>query len=139
MSGILEINSKLHYGLILMTELAKAHKKAEALSLETIARQSGFISAGYLEEIAAALRRAKLIKSKRGPTGGYQLSRPPKQIVMAEIITALRGPLSIISCQNNHEFSCPIAQKCHSKKFWGKLQNQIEQFLQKTTLADLLS
>lgn len=139
MSGIFEINTKLHYGLILMTELAKAHKNAEALSLEKVAQNSGFISAGYLEEIAAALKHAKLIKSKRGPAGGYQLTHSPQKTTMADILIALKGPMTMVSCQSENGQKCPIGPKCHSKKFWGKLQKQIEKFLEKTTLADLIS
>lgn len=139
MSGIFEVNTKLHYGLILMTELAKAHKSAEALSLEKVAKNSGFISAGYLEEIAAALKRAKLIKSTRGPAGGYQLSQPPQKTTVADTLIALKGPLTMVSCQGEGGQKCPIGQKCRSKKLWGKLQKQIERFLEKTTLADLMS
>jgi len=138
MSGILEINSKLHYGLILMTELAKAHKKAEALSLEKIAQNSGFISAGYLEEIAASLRSKKLIAAKRGAKGGYQLTRDPKKISAADIIAAIKGHSNTLSCQNQNAFPCPVLQKCHSKKLWIKLQTNIEKILKQTSLADLI-
>ena len=83
------LSTKSDYGFIVMLELAQKYQRG-LLSLSDIARRRK-LSSGYLVQIIQPLVKAKLIVSKEGKSGGYQLARNPKQISILEIIEALEG------------------------------------------------
>jgi Rrf2 family protein len=78
------------YGLVALLELAGVHRRGGVLQRSEIARRQG-IPERYLEEMLASLRRAGLLRSLRGPRGGYQLARPPDGITVAEVVACLEG------------------------------------------------
>jgi Rrf2 family protein len=133
MPGLFRLTARDHGALILMTELAARYKAGSFVSLQAIADRM-HLSQGYLEEIAGALKQARLIAGKQGPTGGYRLARPPSKISMADILTAIEGPIELVECQGRASL-CPVAGKCPSKNVWGALQTVIQTSLRKTTLA----
>lgn len=140
MSRLFEISGRVHYGFILMSELARIYG-VNYVSLEEISEKTGFISQGYLEEIAAALRQAGLIKGMRGRSGGYELARPPVEINMADIIQALEGPIRVVPCQEASKEKtdgCTFASSCLSKHAWNVLHERILDTVKTTTLADML-
>jgi Rrf2 family protein len=130
MSGLFHVSARDHGGLLLMTELACIYEKQTYVSLEEIAT-SMKLSHAYLEEVAASLKRASLIEGKQGPNGGYRLSRPPAQISVEDILTALEGPLALVDCQSG---SCPVEHACSSKSMWSLLQKKIRTSLRELTL-----
>lgn len=132
MPGLFRLTARDHNALILMGELAARFGSGEFVSLQQVADKMR-LSQGYLEEIAGALKKAKLIGGKQGPAGGYRLSRPPSKISMADILTAIEGPIELIECQGKRSL-CPVAGKCPSKKIWGALQSAVRKSLDETTL-----
>jgi Rrf2 family protein len=132
MPGLFRISARDHGALILMSYLAARHKTGSFVSLQEIADRM-HLSQGYLEEIAGALKKAKLIKGKQGPAGGYRLARSPSKISMEDILTAVEGPIELVECQGKANF-CPVAGKCPSKDVWGALQKAIKKSLKETTL-----
>ena len=87
------LSKKSRYGLRALIDLA-VNSKTEHMALNTIAARNG-ISLQYLEQVFAALRRADIVKSIKGPQGGYLLKRPTDQITIAEIVLALDGSYSV--------------------------------------------
>ncbi len=85
------------------------------------------ISSDYLEKIFAKLKKAGILKVERGSTGGYSLSRDPKEITIKEIIGALEKP----------EFVCPNACNCQSKSVWHQIQFSFNNILSSITLDKL--
>ena len=83
------LSKKSRYGLRALVDLA-ANSGAEHMALNSIAERNG-ISAQYLEQVFAALRRAGIVRSIKGPQGGYHLNRPAQDITVAEIVRALDG------------------------------------------------
>jgi Rrf2 family protein len=136
MSGLFRISARDHGALILMSDLAAAYKAGSFVSLQAIADRM-HLSQGYLEEIAGALKKAKLIAGKQGPAGGYRLARPPSKISMEDILIAVEGPIELVECQGKSNL-CPVAGKCPSKNAWGALQAAIQASLRKTTLAQTI-
>lgn len=132
MHGFFRISSRLHLAFILMTELAKVDG---FLSLKEIGTRMS-VSDGYLEEIAAALKSAGLIVGKKGPNGGYRLSRKPNKISAAEIVIALEGPLELVDC---HGGACPAEHLCGSKRMWDFLREDIRASLENKTLEECVS
>lgn len=83
-------SSKTEYGLVALIELAGVHGAAGVLQVgEIAARQQ--IPERYLEQMMTSLRRAGILRSIRGPKGGYQLARPPGEILVAEVVSCLEG------------------------------------------------
>lgn len=135
MKGFLQVSSRSHYGLRLMTQLAAAH--SEFISLQTIAKRE-HLSLGYLEELASQLRRHHLIVAARGAHGGYKLAKPSENISIADIVAALERVRETVACAgNNSNYRCPMQSRCPSKFVWQKLNDEINDTLSSLTLADL--
>lgn len=124
----LKISTKGRYGLTLMIELARNYG-AGPLSLKSIAEQKD-LSNHYLEQLATPLRNAGLIRSVRGPYGGYTLAREPDKITAGDIIRVLEGPITLVEVIEEEE----AAQQA----LWMEISNVIKEVLDTTTLNDLL-
>ena len=89
-------SSKAEYGVRVMVHLAR-HGTGDPVPLAEIAEHDGMPLA-YLEHLAARLRKAGLVDSRRGSRGGYMLARPAGRITMAEVVEALEGSIAPIEC-----------------------------------------
>lgn len=136
MAHLFHVSARDHSALVLMTTLAEDFNIHKFVSLQAIAGNMQ-LSQGYLEEIAASLKKAGLIVGKQGPNGGYRLARKPTAISLEEIIVALEGPVELVDCQSSRT-QCPVAEKCASKQIWNILQRTIQKTLRETTLAEAL-
>lgn len=134
MNSLFRVSERHHSGLILMTELAVLFDSEQYASLSEIAECMS-ISAGYLEEIAQRLKEAGLIVGRKGPGGGYRLTRPPAEISAGDIIEAIEGPISLVACQAG--VACPVEARCHSRQLWSGLQAKLVASLNETTLASI--
>lgn len=93
----------------------------------------------FLTQILQSLVNAKLIKSHRGPEGGYVLAKNPAQITLLEVITALQGPIVPRGCVDLGEDSaCSLERGCSLKGIWSKLKEANEKVLAGYSLQDLL-
>ena len=92
----MRISSRCEYGLRAMIYLARAERD-DPVPLTEIARREDMPTA-FLERILARLREGGLVASTRGASGGYRLSRPAEAISVADIVTAIEGPLSLVGC-----------------------------------------
>src|SRR5258708_37348752 len=92
---MLKVSSRGHYGLRMMTELARAHGRGP-LSLTDIARVEG-LPLPYLEQLVVPLRKAGLVEGTRGLHGGYTLGRGPKEKTPGDIPPGLEGPVHLVA------------------------------------------
>ena len=90
------LTRKGKYGLKAMVVLARRHGRGPVL-IGDLAEEEA-IPKKFLENILLGLKHRGLLHSRKGPHGGYQLARTPKQISVGEIIRALAGPLALVSC-----------------------------------------
>ncbi len=140
-NSLFRVSARNHAGMILMTQIAarppgrtKKMSDRDYVSLKEVAGRMG-LSQGFLEEIATLLKKAGLIKARKGPGGGYCLSRPADKITAAQILVALEGPINLVEC---HKGACPVAELCSSKALWNFLQQDILDSLKKMTLDNLV-
>lgn len=133
----MKLSTKGRYGVKAMFELA-LHFGEEPVSIKTIAEKQG-ISDYYLEQLFSGLRKAKLVKSIRGAQGGYVLSRPPKDITVADILNVLEGPIEISECIDDEEASCKRANYCATRLLWQKISDSVNQVVNSITLQDMLN
>ena len=125
----MKLTTKGQYAIQAMIDIAMhCTKSTEPISLPEIANNQN-IPLPFLEQIAIKLRRAGLIKSTRGPSGGYLLSKDKKQISLADIMQAVEGPINIAPGVGK-DFEVTY-------KLWQKLNQSIYTILKSITLEDL--
>jgi len=133
-----KVSSRAHYGLRLMTELARAYRDGGARSLAEIARHE-HLPQGYLEQLIMPLKRAGLVVSTRGAHGGYRLSRAPETITAGDVVRAVDEPIALVDClcDDYQPGTCEVETDCTSRPLWARVRASINEVLDGTTLADL--
>jgi Rrf2 family iron-sulfur cluster assembly transcriptional regulator len=104
---------------------------------EIAARQE--ISQAYLEQLFAALRRAGLVASVRGPGGGYRLARPASAVSVAEVVRAVDEPLAATRCEGKDIGCLGGGERCATHDLWDALGGHIEGFLASVSLEDVIA
>ncbi|MGQ9666411.1 MAG: RrF2 family transcriptional regulator [Anaerolineae bacterium] len=136
----MKFSAKEQYGLRAMVELARCYGQGP-VSLADVAQAEG-LSLPYLEQIAADLRRAGLLESRRGAYGGYLLARPPAEISVADIIIALEGSLVQVPCVADGDAQegagCARETVCATRGVWLNVHQHLVELLDSLTLADLI-
>lgn len=133
----MKISTKGRYALRLMLDMA-IHKDEGAIKLKDIASRQE-ISEKYLEQIIATLNKQGLVVSQRGASGGYYLSKSPKEYTVGEIIRAIEGSLAPVECLSTPTNPCNRKANCVTLKIWEELNDAINDVVDKYTLADLAS
>ena len=129
------LGTKARYAVMAMVELA-GRPEGVPVALSDIA-DSQEITLPYLEQIFARLKQQGLVQSVRGPGGGYVLSRDANGITISDIVLASDESLKMTRCES-HEAGC-MSQKtrCVTHHLWEGLENQITNYLNGVTLAEL--
>jgi Rrf2 family protein len=131
----MKISTKGRYSLRLMIDLAE-HNNGEYITLKDISSRQK-ITVKYLEQIIAQLSKAGLLKSVRGPQGGYKLSKSPKDYTAGEILRVTEGSLSPVACLDFKPNKCANYEKCSTIDFWEGLDKIIQEYVDGTTLEEL--
>ena len=131
----MRVSTRGRYALKIMLDLAM--NDGEFMSLKGIADRQG-VSAKYLEQIITMLMSAKMIKSTRGKSGGYKLSRAPSEYTVGEILRATEGSLAPISCVEDSPNQCAESCRCPTLFFWEGLNKVINEYIDGTTLEDVV-
>jgi Rrf2 family protein len=130
---MLRFTKRADYGLMAIHYIA-TQDGLGAVSAKRIAEEFG-IPPELLAKILQRLAKRKLIVSQNGPKGGYVLTRHPGDISVGEVVRALEGPISIVSCLE--AAGCPQETRCNLKRPVQKLQTAISQLLDTMSLAEL--
>jgi Rrf2 family transcriptional regulator, iron-sulfur cluster assembly transcription factor len=131
-----KLNTKGRYAVMAMVDLA-AYGTEKPVSLADIAERQE-ISLSYLEQLFAKLRRAGLVRSVRGPGGGYLLARPAEGTSVADIFGAVDEPLRATRCQPASPAGCRANRtRCMTHDLWAGLDDRIHHYLSSVTLADV--
>jgi Rrf2 family transcriptional regulator, cysteine metabolism repressor len=131
---MLKLSTKARYALRAMMQLA-VHEGAGPVQLREIARAQR-LSPKYLEQLAIPLRHAGLLRTERGPTGGYELARPAVAITALDVVQAVEGPLALLDCLGRTA-ACDRTDVCAARELWVEVQAAIDGVLSKMTLAQL--
>ena len=132
----MELNTRGRYAVMAMADLAK-HGAARSLPLPAIAERQQ-ISLAYLEQLFLKLRRAGLVDSARGRSGGYRLGRPAESITVADIMAAVEEDVRMTRCAGEAEKPCMVGQRCLTHGLWDALGDQIAAFLESVTLQEVI-
>ena len=131
----MKLSTKCRYGLRAVVDIARRYGKNPA-KRKDIARREG-LSSSYLENILLVLRNHKIVETARGVNGGYALCRPPAEVTVYDVISALEGPISIVDCVEK-KAGCKRADECVTRMVWCELADAVRNVLQKITVQDLV-
>jgi len=133
----MKLTSKGRYAVMAMADLAKNRVKVPTSLTEISLRQG--ISIAYLEQLFLKLRKNNLVQSSRGPTGGYVLSKPPEDIKLLSIISAVDEKIKTVKCRKESKKGCNGKSiKCITHNLWDDLEVHINKFFESNTLKDIL-
>jgi len=130
----MKLSTRARYGLRAVVELAGRHGQGTT-NMQEIADQQQ-ISRKYLDTLFGSLKVAGLVVSRRGLGGGWELTRPPDQIQLADVFQALEGSLSLVPCVEFPD-SCPRSQVCVARELYVELMESFTRVLGRYTLADV--
>jgi Rrf2 family transcriptional regulator, iron-sulfur cluster assembly transcription factor len=130
------LSAKGRYAVMAMVDLAR-HSDGSPVSLAEIADRQE-ISLPYLEQLFAKLRRGGLVKSVRGPGGGYLLAHGRDDTRIADIIIAVDEPIQAVRCTPGSAIGCRgDRSRCLTHDLWEELSNQIHLYLSSVSLGDV--
>ena len=133
----MKLTTKGRYAVMAMADLA-ANQNLKPVSLNDISLRQN-ISLSYLEQLFSKLKNENLVKSVRGPTGGYILEKKSKDIKISNIIFAVDEQIKTLNCKKESKKSCNgKSVKCITHNLWDELENHINDFFEKISLNDVI-
>ena len=135
----MKLSTRARYGLRALIDLG-LYGEEEAVSIQCIADRQQ-ISDSYLEQLMAKLKKAGLVVSSRGASGGYRLGKPAREISVGEILRVLEGSLEAVECPGNSEeegTGCRQADFCVSRIVWKRINDAIRQAVDTLMLSQLI-
>ena len=130
----MKLTSKGRYAVTAMLDLA-FHAEVGPVTLSEISKRQD-ISLSYLEQLFTRLRKRQLVRSTRGPGGGYSLNKPADQLAVAEIVAAVDEAVDTTRCSGAS--NCHDGSQCLAHELWDGLSRQIFGFLSDITLQGLM-
>ena len=132
----MKLSTKGRYAVMALVDLA-SQSDGRPVALADIAERQE-ISLSYLEQLFAKLRRGGLVRSVRGPGGGYLLARPADDTRVSDAILAVDEPIRATRCKSGSSAGCRANKsRCLTHDLWEELGNQIHVFLSSVSLADV--
>lgn len=132
----MRLSTKGRYAVMAIVDLA-FHSDGKPVALADVAARQE-ISLSYLEQLFGKLRKGGLVKSVRGPGGGYLLSRTPAETRVADIITAVDEPIKATRCSPGAPSGCHNDKsRCLTHDLWEELGNQIYLYLSSVSVEDI--
>ncbi len=131
----MKLSTKGRYAVRAMLDLALQYGNGATLVRDISERQE--ISDLYLEQLFNRLKTAELVRSSRGPRGGFTLNRPPEEIRIIDIVRVMEGSTAPVECVDNASI-CSRSDSCPTRGIWMELKRATDQVLASTTLRDLM-
>ncbi len=136
----MRLSSKGQYAVRALIDLSyHSDDNSLPVSLKDIAERES-ISINYLEQIFFILKKAGIVRSLRGPNGGYLLNKKSSEILIGDIIASVE-PIEIISCasKSKNKRECDRKSTCLAFDMWNSISNKITEFLNSFTIQDVIN
>jgi len=133
----MRLSTQSRYGVRAIFDIAY-HSEGLETQVKDISRRQG-ISPRYLEQIFQKLRKARIVGSKRGPSGGYFLNKKPEEITVGEIVRITEGNMNLVLCRNpgdSHQ-PCDRLDECVTRIIWNEAGNRLKEYFDSVTIKDL--
>jgi len=131
----MNISTRGRYAVRAMLDLALQSGGGPTLVRDISKRQG--VSDLYLEQLFTRLKTAGLVRSTRGPKGGFMLAKLPSQIRLADILRVMEGSMAPVECVDD-AMLCSRADSCITRKVWVDVKKALNGVLESTTLQDLV-
>ncbi|HBO84347.1 MAG: Rrf2 family transcriptional regulator [Deltaproteobacteria bacterium GWC2_42_11] len=132
----MRLSTRSLYGLRAIFDIAY-HYDGQPVQVKDISKRQK-ISPRYLEQIFQRLKKTGVLKSKRGPHGGYYLAKMPKEITVGDILRATEGSLQLVFCTTAKKIKkCDLLEKCVTRSVWEETGQRITKFLDSVSIQDL--
>jgi len=133
----MRLSTKSRYGVRAIFDIAY-HSAGLETQVKDISRRQE-ISPRYIEQIFQKLKKAGIIDSKRGPTGGYFLVKRPEEITLGEIIRVTEGGLDPVLCMDPEDPGrpCGRSKQCVTRIIWNEAGNRLKEYFDSVTIRDL--
>lgn len=131
----MRLTTKGRYAVTAVLDLA-LHQDKGPVSLAAISERQ-CISLSYLEQLFAKLRRNNIVRSTRGPGGGYKLASPVDEVSVSDIILAVDESCKVVDCADSE--GCHGDYQCLTHDLWQELSNEIRSFLDGITLSEIMA
>ena len=131
---MMRISTRSEYAVRVLLELGM--RNGEDVSLNDVAKRWR-ISLDYLEQLMPPLKKAGLVRSRRGAKGGYSVAKPLDDITVADILEAFDGPVKVMDCLPNDR-ECWASGACAIREVWRDVKEAVDGVLRGVTLADLV-
>ena len=133
--AIMQVSRKIDYALRAVIHLADAEAAERICSVGEIATKER-IPRQFLEKIVQELIHKGLVRSRRGPRGGYVLARPADKLTFRDVIEAVEGPIALNNCTGDHaDFS--LIGACGMERIWREGQRRVMDLFESTTIASV--
>jgi Rrf2 family protein len=133
--AFMQVSRKVDYALRAVIHLANEEHRSRACSVAEIADRER-IPKQFLEKIIRDLIRTGLVRSRRGPHGGYVLARSAEDVTFRHVIEAVEGPISLNVCVGEHA-ECFLLGACGMNRVWAEGQRRVMDLFQSTTIASV--
>ena len=133
--SFMQVSRKVDYALRAVIHLANDEHRGRACSVAEIADRER-VPKQFLEKIIRDLIRSGLVRSRRGPHGGYVLARPAEDVTFRHVIEAVEGPISLNVCVGEHA-ECFLLGACGMNRVWAEGQRRVMDLFQNTTIASV--
>jgi len=133
--AIMQVSRKIDYALRAIIHLAGEEASDRTCSVAEIATRER-IPRHFLEKIVQELIHKGLVRSRRGPHGGYVLARPAERVTFRDVIEAVEGPISLNVCTGEHA-DCSFLGACGMERIWREGQRRVLDLFSTTTIADV--
>jgi Rrf2 family iron-sulfur cluster assembly transcriptional regulator len=133
----MRLSTQSRYGVRAIFDIAY-HSEGLETQVKDISRRQG-ISARYLEQIFQKLKKAGIVGSKRGPSGGYSLTKKPDEITIGEIVRITEGNINPVLCLNPEDSSQPCDRlgECVTRIIWNEAGKRLKEYFDSVTIKDL--
>lgn len=131
----MRFSAKSEYALRALVDMAGYYGRG-TIGAREIAQRQG-IPERFLEQQITVLRKVGLVKSQRGAQGGVTLARAPEDITIYEVVEALEGPLSTVTCVGSNASDCAKSAQCALQDLWCQVGLAVERVLKGMTLEQL--
>jgi len=133
--AIMQVSRKIDYALRAIIHLADEESSERICSVGEIAARER-IPRQFLEKIVQELIHKGLVRSRRGPHGGYVLARPADQVTFRDVIEAVEGPIALNNCTGGHA-DCSLIGACGMERIWREGQRRVLELFENTTISDV--
>lgn len=132
---MLKLSKMADYAGVVVVQMATQPERVHTASSLSLALE---LPKATVAKCLKTLAKHGVLSSSRGVNGGYALARAPKEISVAEVITAMDGPVQLTSCSNGHAGECQIEKTCPMRGGWDGINADIYAMLRQRSVADMV-